>query len=106
MSVEYSTMPLALRGANAMSTITELRGSWRIDLAERAPDKLLVLADVAERHAFERRRLDARDHDSANVGLGECCPTGGQGEHSDCCDGSRLRTSQVRRVIGVLLGKA
>ena len=38
MSVEYSTMPLALRGARLMSAITALRGSCRIDFAERAPD--------------------------------------------------------------------
>ena len=28
MSVQSSTIPLALRGANAISTITALRGSW------------------------------------------------------------------------------
>ena len=45
-----------------------------IDLPERAPDKLLVLAHCAERHALERRRLHARNHDSGDVCLGERRP--------------------------------
>jgi hypothetical protein len=42
----------------------------RIDLAERAPDQLLVGADVAERRASERRRLDLGDRDARDAGGG------------------------------------
>ena len=66
----YSTIPLTLRGANAMLDDHGIAGIMGIDLPEPTPDKLLVLAYNAERRALERRRLHAPNHDSGDVRLG------------------------------------
>ena len=105
MSVEYSTIPLALRGARRDVDDHGVTGIFGIHLTERAPDKLLVLAHVAERHALERRRLHARNHDSGDVRLGQRRPSDRAGKHRDRCHGCTAGTSPVRWVIAMLPGK-
>ena len=69
MSVSYSTLPLALRGARAISVMTALCGIGGIDLAGGAADQLFIGTDSTEHAAIERWRFDLGDGDLCDARL-------------------------------------
>jgi hypothetical protein len=69
MSVSYSTLPRALRGARLMSGDERIAPIGGIELTYDATDELFILAYIAERSTFEGRRFGAGNLDLGNVRL-------------------------------------